>query len=219
MDAMDAAQRRAFMLGQFTGGTGACTKPEHATTTTRLTQFAGPSLEFGDAPTTVVGGSWQSQFARTVERTLWTVEDERAACAQFDVASLHDLLGKCWVHVVRSVETPYIEVLAPSVQMAKVLASSLIKVKVMNLEPSDSQDMGRVMLSELRLGHNTTIVRCALNPDKTINSEFLVTETNMPPPECQQSVLAFRATIHTSKIGYMKVETIVFPKLEVMDSV
>lgn len=212
--------RRAFLLGQFTSNVSTATATvtvdePSPSPSTRMTLFRGPSLEICDAPTTVVGGGWQSQFARTVQRTMWTVDDERAACAQFNVGTLRDLLTKCSVHIVRCSDTPYLEVFAPSAHMAKILASSLIKVKVLNCEPTDAQDDGCTMLSELRLGHDTVVIRCEKNPDKNpakpTNAEFLIPETENVP---DNSVLAFRATIHVKRIGYMNVETIAFPSLE-----
>lgn len=190
--------RRAFLLGPG--------RPIE----TELSSYAGQTMEFHDAPTTVVGGGWESQFNRACDRRLWSIEDEMAACRLFNVSVMDELLALCQVSRTAPAtgETTTVTITTPTIQMAKVVASSLILIKVWNLEPAVPEDKGKLSLLQVRLGRYSVLL--SRTPDSTTVGSALADSVD------PNHVVAVSITYNNTKIGAVWIKHIMYPSLHVI---
>lgn len=176
----------------------------------RMVAFAGPTLELHHAPNTVIRGDWTDQLDLRFQ-TLWRPEHEAKAAAMFGAASLKDLLAQCRCEhlspallaggdVMRRVKLT-----APSRQMAKMLASCLVQIRVMAADASFHS--GRTIVQAVRLGKDTDLFRKTCN--LTDPAECYVLPENLielPDTTCQQvltlSFLPDRFYLAVEHVGY-----------------
>lgn len=173
---------------------------------TALTSFQGVDYELGHAPTLVVGGSWNDQLGRkfTCDPLLWSrLAEERA--------DLKALLQQCKITRDNAEMSTTLTVTAPNLATAKMLASSLIRVKVVDLEPADSNNEGRVIAHHLRVGRDLVLLsREADHVNENITTSMIDDQN----PELADGVTAIVVEFYNCKVGHMNVKHIVTPKLK-----